>query len=103
MKLAKVKVASGLHTCTCTEHFFVQHVHISTFGHSIPRTYIFQVRLIIIIIIIFFLSGSSPGGDSQFFLQTFPVCLIPSKPVNYVFISIILLYRLFRVGIAKQA
>ena len=26
--------------------------------------------------------GSSPGGDSQFFLQTFPVCLIPSKPVN---------------------
>ena len=26
--------------------------------------------------------GSSPGGDSQFFLQTFPVCLFPSKPVN---------------------
>ena len=26
--------------------------------------------------------GSSPGGDSQFFLQTFPVCLFPSKPVK---------------------
>ena len=23
--------------------------------------------------------GSSPGGDSQFFLQTFPVCLFPSN------------------------
>ena len=25
--------------------------------------------------------GSSPGDDNQFFLQTFPVCLFPSKPV----------------------
>ena len=28
--------------------------------------------------------GSSPGGDSHFFLQTFPVCLFPSKPVNII-------------------
>ena len=28
--------------------------------------------------------GSSPGGDSQFFLQIFPVCLFPSKPVNII-------------------
>ena len=30
--------------------------------------------------------GSSPGGDRQCFLQTFPVCLIPSKPVNLIII-----------------
>ena len=33
--------------------------------------------------------GSSPGGDSQFFLQTFPICLFPSKPVNIIIIIII--------------
>ena len=33
--------------------------------------------------------GSSPGGDSQFFLQTFPVCLFPSKPVKIIIIIII--------------
>ena len=26
--------------------------------------------------------GSSPGGDSQFFLQTFPVCLFPSNQLK---------------------
>ena len=36
--------------------------------------------------------GSSPGGDSQFFLQTFPVCLFPSKPVNIIIIIIIELF-----------
>ena len=36
--------------------------------------------------------GSSPGGDSQFFLQTFPVCLFPSKPVNIIIIIIIMFY-----------
>ena len=30
--------------------------------------------------------GSSPGGDSRFFLQTFPVCLFPSKPVSIIII-----------------
>ena len=34
--------------------------------------------------------GSSPGGDSQFFLQTFPVCLFPS---NQLIIIIILELR----------
>ena len=28
---------------------------------------------------IYFCPGSSPGGDSQFFLQTFPVCVFPSN------------------------
>ena len=27
--------------------------------------------------------GSSPGGDSQFFLQTFPVCLFPSNQLIF--------------------
>ena len=27
--------------------------------------------------------GSSPGGDSQFFLQTFPVCLFPSNQLTF--------------------
>ena len=31
--------------------------------------------------------GSSPGGDSQFFLQTFPVCLFPSKSVNILWLG----------------
>ena len=34
--------------------------------------------------------GSSPGGDSQFFLQTFPVCLFPSNQL--IIIIIILVY-----------
>ena len=32
--------------------------------------------------------GSSPGGDSQFFLQTFPVCLFPSNQLIYIYIYI---------------
>ena len=27
--------------------------------------------------------GSNPGGDSQFFLQTFPVCLFPSNQLMH--------------------
>ena len=30
--------------------------------------------------------GSSPGGDSQFFLQTFLVCLFPSNQLTLVYI-----------------
>ena len=30
--------------------------------------------------------GSSPGGDGQFFLQTFPVCLFPSNQLIYIYI-----------------
>ena len=30
--------------------------------------------------------GSSPGGDSQFFLQTFPVCLFPSNQLILLFL-----------------
>ena len=33
--------------------------------------------------------GSSPGGDSQFFLQTFPVCLFPSNQLIIIIIIII--------------
>ena len=38
--------------------------------------------------------GSSPGGDSQFVLQTFPVCLFPSKAVNIIIIIIIIIILL---------
>ena len=34
--------------------------------------------------------GSCPGGDSQFFLRTFPVCLFPS---NQLIIIIIITVR----------
>ena len=34
--------------------------------------------------------GSSPGGDSQFFLQTFPVCLFPSNQLIIIIIIIIM-------------
>ena len=37
--------------------------------------------------------GSSPGGDSQFFLQTFPVCLFPSNQSIIIIIIIILVFR----------
>ena len=33
--------------------------------------------------------GSSPGGDSQFFLQTFPVCLFPSNQLIFYFLFFI--------------
>ena len=33
--------------------------------------------------------GSCPGGDSQFFLQTFPVCLFPSNEL--ILLSLMLL------------
>ena len=32
--------------------------------------------------------GSSPGGDSQFFLQTFPVCLFPSNQLIIIILII---------------
>ena len=35
--------------------------------------------------------GSSPGGDSQFFLQTFPVCLFPSNQSIIIIIIIIII------------
>ena len=46
--------------------------------------------------------GSSPGGDSQFFLQTFPVCLFPSKPVSIIIIIIIIIIKVL-VGQSPQA
>ena len=45
-----------------------------------------RIIIIIIIIIIAKVPGSSPGGDSQFFLQTFPVCLFPSNQLIIIII-----------------
>ena len=35
--------------------------------------------------------GSSPGGDSQFFLQTFPVCLFPSNQLIIIILEVIII------------
>ena len=37
--------------------------------------------------------GSSPGGDSQFFLQTFPVCLFPSNQLVLLLLLLLLLFK----------
>ena len=34
--------------------------------------------------------GSSPGGDSRFFLQTFPVCLFPSNQLILLLLLLLL-------------
>ena len=45
--------------------------------------FISQLGFILLLLLLILLQarvpGSSPGGDSQFFLQTFPVCLFPSN------------------------
>ena len=38
--------------------------------------------------------GSSPGGDSQFFLQTFPVCLFPSNQLILLLLLLLLTFIL---------
>ena len=43
--------------------------------------------------------GSSPGGDSQFFLQTFPVCLFPS---NQSILLLLLLLTFILLGCFPQ-
>ena len=44
--------------------------------------------------------GSSPGGDSQFFLQTFPVCLFPSNQSILLLLLLLLFTRTCTVQIA---
>ena len=43
--------------------------------------------------------GSSPGGDSQFFIQTFPVCLFPS---NQLIIIIIIIYLWLNIRVSNN-